>query len=44
MSRHLTIGATAATRVATLAGAVEAEPTVEVLHWWTSGGEARAVG
>lgn len=24
--------------------AAQAEPTVEVLHWWTSGGEARAVG
>jgi glucose/mannose transport system substrate-binding protein len=26
------------------AGASNAEPQVEVLHWWTSGGEARAVG
>lgn len=25
-------------------GAASAEGTVEVLHWWTSGGEARAVG
>lgn len=41
-------------RFATAAGALAAgallgttaaaEPTVEVLHWWTSGGEARAVG
>ncbi|MBN2906921.1 MAG: carbohydrate ABC transporter substrate-binding protein [Rhodobacteraceae bacterium] len=27
-----------------LGGAARAEPTVEVLHWWTSGGEAKAVG
>jgi len=27
-----------------LAAPAAAEPTVEVLHWWTSGGEARAVG
>lgn len=26
------------------AGTAIAEPQVEVLHWWTSGGEARAVG
>jgi len=26
------------------AGSVYAEGTVEVLHWWTSGGEAKAVG
>ena len=26
------------------AGSAHAEGTVEVLHWWTSGGEARAVG
>lgn len=26
-----------------LAGAASAEPTAEVLHWWTSGGEAKAV-
>ena len=44
MLGRLTTAATAATLVATLAGAVKAEPTVEVLHWWTSGGEARAVG
>ncbi|MGG7643485.1 ABC transporter substrate-binding protein [Rhodovulum sp. YNF3179] len=25
-------------------GAVQAQGTVEVLHWWTSGGEAKAVG
>jgi len=25
-------------------GAASAEPTAEVLHWWTSGGEAKAVG
>jgi glucose/mannose transport system substrate-binding protein len=27
-----------------LGGAAQAEGTVEVLHWWTSGGEAKAVG
>lgn len=34
------------TVIATLlsAGIARAEGTVEVLHWWTSGGEARAVG
>jgi glucose/mannose transport system substrate-binding protein len=26
-----------------IAGAASAEPTAEVLHWWTSGGEAKAV-
>ncbi|WP_321499743.1 ABC transporter substrate-binding protein [Breoghania sp.] len=36
----------AATAVATLAlpGIANADGTVEVLHWWTSGGEAKAVG
>ncbi|MEQ9040420.1 MAG: ABC transporter substrate-binding protein [Silicimonas sp.] len=27
-----------------MAGPAKAEGTVEVLHWWTSGGEAKAVG
>jgi glucose/mannose transport system substrate-binding protein len=27
-----------------MAGAAQADGTVEVLHWWTSGGEAKAVG
>ncbi|KFE36200.1 extracellular solute-binding protein [Thioclava atlantica] len=27
-----------------VSGAARAEGTVEVLHWWTSGGEAKAVG
>lgn len=27
-----------------ISGQAQAEPKVEVLHWWTSGGEAKAVG
>ncbi len=34
----------AAVSCAALAGAARADGTVEVLHWWTSGGEAKAVG
>jgi glucose/mannose transport system substrate-binding protein len=44
MLKHLTTSAAVGAIVATLALPVKAEPTVEVLHWWTSGGEARAVG
>ncbi len=44
MRNHLTtFGATCALATM-LAASAQAEPTVEVLHWWTSGGEARAVG
>lgn len=32
------------TLAAAMAGPAKAEGTVEVLHWWTSGGEAKAVG
>lgn len=34
----------AATTAVMLAGPVLAGPQAEVLHWWTSGGEAKAVG
>ncbi len=34
----------AALSCAALAGGARADGTVEVLHWWTSGGEAKAVG
>jgi len=38
-------GALAAALLASpLAAPVQAQGTVEVLHWWTSGGEAKAVG
>ncbi|WP_339950467.1 ABC transporter substrate-binding protein [uncultured Albimonas sp.] len=33
----------ASSMAALLAGAAAAEPQVEVLHWWTSGGEAKSV-
>ncbi len=33
----------AASTALMLAGPVAAEPTAEVLHWWTSGGEAKSV-
>ena len=33
----------AASTAMMLAGPVMAEPTAEVLHWWTSGGEAKSV-
>ncbi|RQP05348.1 MAG: sugar ABC transporter substrate-binding protein, partial [Paracoccus sp. BP8] len=33
----------AASTAVMLAGPVLAEPQAEVLHWWTSGGEARSV-
>lgn len=33
----------AAVATVALAGTAKAEPSVEVLHWWTSGGEAAAV-
>ena len=33
----------AASAIALVAGAAAAEPQVEVLHWWTSGGEAKSV-
>jgi glucose/mannose transport system substrate-binding protein len=33
----------AASTAVMLAGPVTAEPTAEVLHWWTSGGEAKSV-
>ena len=44
MRGQLRIFAATGALVATLGVAAKAEPTVEVLHWWTSGGEARAVG
>lgn len=39
--KKILIGAALATSL--MAGTVAAEPKVEVLHWWTSGGEAAAV-
>ena len=33
----------ASSAMALVAGAAAAEPQVEVLHWWTSGGEAKSV-
>ena len=33
----------AASTAVMLAAPAMAEPTAEVLHWWTSGGEARSV-
>lgn len=38
------IGSVAAAAAIFVAGQAVAEPQVEVLHWWTSGGEAKAVG
>lgn len=40
--KHLLISVSTAAFVAT-AGVAFAEPTAEVLHWWTSGGEAKSV-
>ncbi len=38
-----TVSAASAAALILSAGATRAEPTAEVLHWWTSGGEAKAV-
>jgi glucose/mannose transport system substrate-binding protein len=42
--RDLRIVCAAGVLLGGLAGPAAAQGTVEVLHWWTSGGEARAVG
>ena len=44
MRRRLTTFAAMGGLLLTSGVSAQAEPTVEVLHWWTSGGEARAVG
>lgn len=41
--RKLNVLAASSAMVALVAGAAAAEPQVEVLHWWTSGGEAKSV-
>lgn len=38
------LATTCAASIGLAAAAVHAAGTVEVLHWWTSGGEAKAVG
>ena len=38
------IAAISALGAVALGGPAQADGTVEVLHWWTSGGEAKAVG
>jgi len=43
MSKRALLTAAFAVSLATLSTTVRAEPQVEVLHWWTSGGEAKAV-
>lgn len=43
MLRQFTVPTAFAAGVILSAGSALAEPQVEVLHWWTSGGEARAV-
>jgi len=43
MSKRVLLTAAVAVSLATLSTTVRAEPQVEVLHWWTSGGEAKAV-
>jgi glucose/mannose transport system substrate-binding protein len=41
--RNMSLTAFAVVAGVSLATAARAEPQVEVLHWWTSGGEARAI-
>ncbi len=41
--RNMRLTALAVVAGVSLATAAKAEPQVEVLHWWTSGGEARAI-
>lgn len=41
--RNMSLTALAVVAGVSLATAARAEPQVEVLHWWTSGGEARAI-
>ena len=41
--RNMSLTALAVVAGVSLATAAKAEPQVEVLHWWTSGGEARAI-
>ena len=42
MKSNMVIAATAALTIAAT-GVAKAEPQAEVLHWWTSGGEAKSV-
>ncbi|MCO8144781.1 ABC transporter substrate-binding protein [Rhodovulum tesquicola] len=44
MFRYRTVTPLVAAAGLAFSGAAQAGGTVEVLHWWTSGGEARAVG
>ncbi|GAA0312285.1 ABC transporter substrate-binding protein [Rhodovulum strictum] len=44
MFRYKTVTPLVAAAGLAFSGAAQAGGTVEVLHWWTSGGEARAVG
>jgi len=44
MFRYKTVTPPVAAAGLAFSGAAQAGGTVEVLHWWTSGGEARAVG
>ena len=41
--RNMSLTAIAVIVGVSFATAAKAEPQVEVLHWWTSGGEARAI-
>ncbi len=41
--KNMSLTALAVIAGVSLATAAKAEPQVEVLHWWTSGGEARAI-
>ena len=43
MNIKQTLAATAALAVVALPFAAHAGPKAEVLHWWTSGGESKAV-
>ena len=42
MNTKLLIAASAALTIS-IASIAKAEPEAEVLHWWTSGGEAKSV-
>ncbi len=44
MIKFRNVAAIGALSAAFLSGPLRADGTVEVLHWWTSGGEAKAVG
>ena len=41
--KHLKLVAASAVATIMTVGAAKAEPQAEVLHWWTSGGEAKSV-